>query len=399
MSLILASPNLNPPEPWSAWLVMDRQEPSLTGSSLDAERLNGSPGDWPRSVPVILILPAFKLSWQRVTLPRLPAQKVRAALAGLLEEELLSDPAELHLALAPDWTAGEASDVAVCDKAWLMQQITAVRTAGHDIQRIVPEFQPGQSAQFLVGEGGLTHWVRVSPTGVQALPLTTQSSWQAISQAANDEDGSLWAEPQLVDLAERILHKRFDVLSPAQRMSLAAQSDWDLAQFDLATGASRRWHSVAQRILHRLWSSPQWQAVRWGLALLLLVQALGLQAWAWRENRRHESLRSEQAALLRQTFPQTPVVIDPLAQMQRAVRDLAQKTGAPGAGDLGVMLTILAESGAPAIGQLEFATGQITLSAWPLAEESIKPLQVSLASKGYSLQGKDSQWQIKATAP
>ena len=51
-------------------------------------------------------------------------QRVRAVLDGLLEEKLLDDPAQLHLALDDTAEAGQPSWVAACDKAWLQVWLT-----------------------------------------------------------------------------------------------------------------------------------------------------------------------------------------------------------------------------------------------------------------------------------
>ena len=49
------------------------------------------------------------VAWHRITVPKAPAAKLRAALSGLLEEALLDDDDALHLALAPDAVAGQSA--------------------------------------------------------------------------------------------------------------------------------------------------------------------------------------------------------------------------------------------------------------------------------------------------
>lgn len=73
----------------------------------------------PRAETVVAVMPAQDLSWHRVTLPKAPAGRLRAALAGLLEEALLDDPDDLHLAVAPLAKAGQPTWVAACDHTWL----------------------------------------------------------------------------------------------------------------------------------------------------------------------------------------------------------------------------------------------------------------------------------------
>ena len=62
----------------------------------------------PRADSVVAVLADSDVSWQRITLPKAPAAKLRAALGGLLEDHLLEDDEALHLALAPGAQAGAA---------------------------------------------------------------------------------------------------------------------------------------------------------------------------------------------------------------------------------------------------------------------------------------------------
>src|SRR5512134_1455542 len=62
----------------------------------------------PKADTVVAWLGPTDVSWHRVTLPRAPASKLRAALVGLLEEQLLDDEQAVHLAVAPQASAGSA---------------------------------------------------------------------------------------------------------------------------------------------------------------------------------------------------------------------------------------------------------------------------------------------------
>ena len=73
----------------------------------------------PRADSVALVLADCDVSWHRITLPKAPAARLRAALVGVLEEALLDDAEQLHLALAPQAAAGQPTWVAAVDKRWL----------------------------------------------------------------------------------------------------------------------------------------------------------------------------------------------------------------------------------------------------------------------------------------
>jgi len=94
--------------------------------------------------------PAAALSWHRVTLPAglgRGGAKLQAVLQGLLEDRLLQEPQQVHLALAPQWQSGEPVWVVACDKAWLQAHLQALQDAGLPVQRIVPELAPPASGQ------------------------------------------------------------------------------------------------------------------------------------------------------------------------------------------------------------------------------------------------------------
>jgi general secretion pathway protein L len=55
----------------------------------------------PKADSVVAVLADSDVSWHRLTLPKAPAARLRAAVVGVLEEALLDEPELLHFALAP----------------------------------------------------------------------------------------------------------------------------------------------------------------------------------------------------------------------------------------------------------------------------------------------------------
>src|SRR5205809_1079005 len=60
----------------------------------------------PKRSIVIAVVPEADVAWHRITLPKAPASRMRAALVGVVEDALLDDADKVHLALAPMATAG-----------------------------------------------------------------------------------------------------------------------------------------------------------------------------------------------------------------------------------------------------------------------------------------------------
>src|SRR6185437_5557584 len=92
----------------------------------------------PRRSEVIAVVREADVSWHRITLPKAPAARLRAALVGVLEEALLEDAASVHLAVAPLAAAGQPTWVAAIDRAWLQDELAALQRAGVFVDRVVP---------------------------------------------------------------------------------------------------------------------------------------------------------------------------------------------------------------------------------------------------------------------
>jgi len=91
---------------------------------------------------VVAVVADTDVSWHRITLPKASAARQRAALAGVLEEQLLDEPEALHLAVAPDAVGGRSTWVAVLDKAWFSGELRALEKAGVQVDRAVPVSWP-----------------------------------------------------------------------------------------------------------------------------------------------------------------------------------------------------------------------------------------------------------------
>ncbi|RYF38626.1 MAG: hypothetical protein EOO25_16745, partial [Comamonadaceae bacterium] len=180
----------------------------------------------------------------------------------------------------------------------------------------------------------------------------------------------------------------------------AARSDWDLAQFDLAsTGRTR-----LVRRLGLAWAqwmgSPEWRPARWALAVLLVAQLAGLNAWAWKERSALQAKRSQVRQILTQTFPRVPVVVDAPAQMDNEVAALRQATGAVSPRDLEPMLAAVADSarGAPAPGAIDFTRGELTLKGFQPSPADAAGLPAALAATGYDARPDGDGWVIRSTS-
>ena len=79
----------------------------------------------PRADTVVLMLADADVSWHRIEVPKAPAARQRAALAGVMEEVLLDDDEALHLALGPGAAGGRSGWVAATHRPYLAAALAA----------------------------------------------------------------------------------------------------------------------------------------------------------------------------------------------------------------------------------------------------------------------------------
>ena len=356
-----------------------------------------------RQTEVIALLPAQAVSWHRVDLPpglHKQASRLHAALQGLLEDRLLDDPAQLHMALQAGWQGTARPWVAVCEHAWLNAHVQALEQAGLAVHRIVPELAPSSGPVHITALGDADTgwlWVNHPDRGVWGQPI--QPLRQLITRlglSPQDIDSAeVQAEPAVAALVAETLGRAAQLIPPGQHWLNAIATDWDLAQFDLRANAQTRHLKNWQRHLSTLWHSAAWRPARWGAALLLISQLVGIQAWAWKTQALWQAEQQSWTQILRESFPQTQVVVDAPLQMAREVERLRQASGQLSVGDLESMLVALGQglpAGTAAPRQLNYQNGQLQLPDFQLQAAEQTALQGHLQSQGYRLRAEGQGW-------
>ncbi|MGZ5181375.1 MAG: type II secretion system protein GspL [Ramlibacter sp.] len=341
----------------------------------------------------VVIVPAAALSWHRVDLPKGTgprSPRLRAVLEGLLEDRLLDEPEDLHFALEPGAAAERPAWVAVCERSRLRAALQMLEAAGRPVSRVVPEFAPeGDPALYALADQHGAQLVCASRDGILAVPLSAASL--ALLPPNLPQNTPLVAEPAVAALAEQVLQHPPRLLPPADRLLSSGQTTWDLAQFEFASGSRARAFKKFSTGWAGLLHAPEWRPARWAVVVLLAVQLLGLNAWAWKERSALAAKREASRTILTQTFPQVRTVVDAPQQMEREVAALRQVTGGISGRDLEAMLGVLAAvapPGAVATG-LEFSGTELRVHGLATSEAQAQPLLQALRSRGYagSVQG------------
>jgi general secretion pathway protein L len=308
----------------------------------------------PAADSVVAVLAPTDVSWHRLTLPKAPQSRLRAALASLLEDVLLDEPEQLHLAVAPQAKVGQPTWVAACDHTWLTAQLMALEKAKLRVDRVVPGAAPDEPATVFfhealeAGQGSSEsgHEVLVTwagPDGVSTWPLGGSLSRGLLPDPLPTQ-GRFLATPPVASPAERWLGRAVTVQTPAEHMLLASRSLWNLLQFELAP------RSKGAHVLSDQWRrvmSPAWRPVRVGVVALVAVQVLGLNLWAWHQQHTLKDRQMQRVQLLQQAHPQVRVVLDAPVQMQRETDTLRMQAGEPGANDLESLMALAATAWPP----------------------------------------------------
>lgn len=357
-----------------------------------------APALLPRADSVALILADADVSWHRIDVPKAPAAKLRAALAGVLEDQLLEDEDSLHLALGEGAVGGQPGWVAVMHRAWLQAALESLDQAGVSVDRVVTAMAPpapgsaGAHGHFFDPNPGVESapWLSLAgPTGVVCVRLAG-----ALARALQPPEGAStrWtATPGAAAAAERWLGAPVAVLSDAERALQATQGNLNLRQFDLA---ARRRGTRALSGLGRRFLSPDWRPVRWGLVALAGIQLLGLNLWAFQQQQAVAERKLAMAELLRSTHQGVRAVLDAPMQMEQETDRLRAAAGRAGDSDLEALLAAAAGAWPDGLGPvqtLRFETGRLTVAAPGWGEPQLAQFRERLRAAGYAAEAAEGR--------
>lgn len=349
---------------------------------------------------VVVMVPVAQLSWHRVEFPKGTlergffqegnAPRLRAVLDGLLEDRLLDDTAQLHFAIQPQARPDAPNWVAACNRAWLHAWLVELEHTGRPVARIVPELAPPSdetpeaTTLTAMGTAEQPELVCCGPQGVLVLPLGHTG---VVLLGPGADGASVLAEPAVAAIAEQHFSGRVSLQTPAQRALAAAQSGWDLAQFDLLRTRGTRTRKQLALVAHDLLQSARWRPARWAVVAIVLVNLVGLQVWAWKEQAALAAKRVALRSILTTTFPDVRVVVDAPRQMASALALLQRQSGAAASGDLETLLGQF-QAAAPELtapNAIEFIAGELRIT---LADPVAPPLAAAiprLQALGYNV--------------
>jgi general secretion pathway protein L len=360
---IAASPGDGPavPDEYDYLVTADEQRVSEQGRAM-ADEL-------PHAAQAVVVLRPGDVAFQRVDIPKAPAARLRAALAAVMEDALLEDEFDVHLAVAPGAKPGTTDWVAVTNRRWLRAQLEALEAANVQVDTAVPAWWPDEGAAGHIfrragGEEAELMLAWRDEHGAICVPLASEVARALVTALAEDTPVRWTASPEAAAVASQYVGSPVAAVTDAEQALRATRSGWNLRQFDLAS--QRRGVRQLREIATRFFYDPRWRVTRVAVLALVAVQLLGLNVRAIQEHRAVEQKQEALVQKFKDTFPTVKSVYDPPAQAQKELDALRAAAGRPGNGDLETLLLAAESAWPPAhspVESLHYETGKLVLPA------------------------------------
>jgi general secretion pathway protein L len=321
------------------------------------------PAQMPRADRVELVLPASRVLFARLALPRVGSGTLRELLPFAVEDRLLADPSRIHAVAGQVDRRGETL-VAVIDREWLVGNVQALRAAG-----LSPTSAWCESALLARGAGdwnlvlGPDRGLLVDSDGAAVtFDRAPGTSFPLALRIALDEASARGERPPalrvhteadapLPDL-ERWSADAGVKLVPGSRWEMLSRGAPGPGTIELLTAdlAPRARALAALRV-------PR-AAVLLAASIALVQVALDA-AQAWQLDRERSRLRANAETIFRSAFPEAKAVVDPVLQMRRNLAELRRSRGLAGGDEFLVRLTRAAQEAPGPVRSIEYAGGRL----------------------------------------
>jgi general secretion pathway protein L len=310
------------------------------------------------------VLPASRVLFARLKLPRVNAATIRELLPFAVEDRLLADPAQIHAVPGATNAAGETL-VAVVDRAWLSATLGALSRAGLAPARAFCESalatgEPGEwhavlgeERCFLVEDDGYA--VAFDPPAGAEPPLAVRIAVEeATTRGSPPRRLRVLVEPGMARPDARLWSERTGIEVAVSGSKLPLPAKTGAGAIDLLAGDfARRGAGLGGLRVPRL---------AWALAATIVVAHFSLTiADGWRLEGERRALEAEREAIFRAAFPEAKTVVDPALQMRRNLAGLQHARGRPAATDFLVLATAAARNDPAPAKRLGYSAGRLEI--------------------------------------
>ena len=370
-----------------------------------------------RAQRVVLLVAASDVTMLRVQLPPMSAARQRAALPNLVEDQLITDPAECIV------IGGGLEDglrtVAVVQRAWLELLVRTVlgsgmaRIAALPAQMCVPAHAEHVEAVVFEDDAGSEVTLRLGAQEGMGLAILPEHPAQAASEAVDAVLAMAGGRPLLLRVPpERVPAFVQAVATLGAAEQATVQSDnWQqwisgaaTAGVDLALGLGA---SARPRLNWKPWRPAMVLAL-----LLLLVNVVPLNIEWVRLKREYDGLRAAMTQIYKSAFPNETVIVDPLAQARQKVVAGRRNAGQGTPDDFSAMAAAFGEAWAaaaprganglqPTLAGLEYRERSLVVRLKPEAQAPFDAVSAALARRNLALTAAPEQpgvviWQVRA---
>jgi general secretion pathway protein L len=261
---------------------------------------------------VVLVIAAADVTMLHVKAPPLSAARLKVALPGLVEEQVLGDPSECVLVAAPAQSADGMRSVAVVQRAYLESLVRSMLALGARSVAALPAqlclpLQPGHVSgaighSEITLRDGLYHGLGL------AMASTPETALQTARALAGDAPLTLF-----VPAAELGQYQALATdAGPAVELAADLWPHWIAGSKTTTLDLVPALGSAGAR-------ATDWQRWRWPLRLALLalvVNLAGLNIQWLRLKREADATRLSMLQTFRAAYPKETVIQDPVAQMR-----------------------------------------------------------------------------------
>ncbi|MFL6675495.1 MAG: type II secretion system protein GspL [Massilia sp.] len=348
---------------------------------------------------VVLLLAATDVTLLSVPMPPLSGARLKAALPGLVEEQVLGDPLDAVLVAGPAQPGG-TRPVAVVQRDFLEPLVRTLLAQGARTVTALPSqlclpLQPG-SVSAAVGRGELT----MRQSLYQGFGLTLDGTPVSVLQTAR----ALAGDAPLVLYVPHEQLGEYQALAQEAGPGIALEAD-DWAHW--IAGAKSAPLDLAPGLGAAGAPTRDWRRWRWPLrlaALAVVVNLAGLNIEWIRLRHEADAIRQQMVTTFRAAFPREPA-IDPVAQMRQNLARARANTGEVGPDEFTYLAAAFGEAARtlprqPGIAAIEFRERALSVKVKP---ETVDPaltsqLRAALSARKMSLQeAGPATWLIRST--
>lgn len=349
---------------------------------------------------VVLILAASDVTLLRVKAPPLSNARLKAALPGLVEDQLIADPID-SVVVGGNLHEGLRT-VAVVQRAWLEEVVRAVVDAGArritavPAQLCLPLLDDAITASIVDQETDIDLAMRFSAEEGIGLPVMPEQPAtlgadviSAVQTFAGARSVRLYVPLSLESRFRSLDSTQIDVVLDTWAVWIAGASATTLNMMS-GLGASAG-------------PAVNWRAWRWPVLLgaaLVLINVIALNSDWWKMRAEADALRATMTKIYRAAYPKETVVVDPIAQMRQKIAAAKRDSGASAPDDFAALAGRFGDAwnsmpSASPIAGLDYRDRMLNVKLKEPATALVEPMTKALAARGLTLKEiAPDNWQV-----